>query len=175
MVDQFGRHIPDYPGQQPWQDPAYIRFANNQQAHMPQMPQVQQPAPQPVQQQQIQNGGFIGVRSEQEARNWPVAPGNSVTFKDETAPYCYIKTMSFNQFESPQFVKYRLVREDAQEPVEAPADAQPVPMPEYALKTDVEAMSAVIDEVKGEIAEFRGELYGLAGKKKGKKEDTADA
>lgn len=25
MVDQFGRWYPDFPGQQPWQDPAYIR------------------------------------------------------------------------------------------------------------------------------------------------------
>ena len=36
---------------------------------------------------QIQNNGFISVRSELEARNYPVAPGNSITFKDETAPY----------------------------------------------------------------------------------------
>ena len=33
--------------------------------------------------QQIQNGGFINVRSELEARNYPVAPGNSVTFKND--------------------------------------------------------------------------------------------
>lgn len=25
MVDQYGRWYPDYPGQQPWQDPAYMR------------------------------------------------------------------------------------------------------------------------------------------------------
>ena len=25
MIDQYGRWYPDYPGQQPWQDPAYMR------------------------------------------------------------------------------------------------------------------------------------------------------
>ena len=74
----------------------------------------QMPVQQQVQQQtpQIQNGGFISVRGEQEARNYPVAPGNSVTFKDETAPYVYTKTMGFSQLDTPTFDKYRLVKED---------------------------------------------------------------
>ena len=33
-----------------------------------------------------QQSPFITVRSEAEARNYPVAYGNSVTFKDETSP-----------------------------------------------------------------------------------------
>ena len=72
-----------------------------------QQQQVQQQTP------QIQNGGFISVRGEQEARNYPVAPGNSVTFKDETAPYVYTKTMGFSQLDTPTFDKYRLVKEEA--------------------------------------------------------------
>ena len=38
-------------------------------------------------QMQQQNNGFVSVRSEAEARAYPVAYGNSVTMKDETAPY----------------------------------------------------------------------------------------
>lgn len=69
--------------------------------------------------QQIQNGGFISVRSMEEALNYPVAPGNSVTFKDENAPYVYTKTKGFSQLDQPIFEKYRLVKEA--EPVpEAP-------------------------------------------------------
>ena len=61
----------------------------------PQMQQqIQPPAQQPT--PQIQNGGFVSVRSEIEARNYPVAPGNSVTFKDEYSPYVYTKTMGFS-------------------------------------------------------------------------------
>ena len=39
------------------------------------------------QSQQMQSNGLVSVRSIDEALRYPVAPGNSVTFKDETAPY----------------------------------------------------------------------------------------
>ena len=70
---------------------------------------------QQLQQQYGQNmptqSPFITVRSEAEARNYPVAYGNSVTFKDETSPYVYCKTV-FSQFDTPSFEKYRLVKEE---------------------------------------------------------------
>lgn len=69
----------------------------------------------PQQQIQVQNSGFVSVRNEQEARNYPVAPGNSVTFKDETAPYIYTKTMGFSQLDRPNFEKYKLLKEEVQE------------------------------------------------------------
>lgn len=80
---------------------------------------AQQMAPQ-QNQLQIQNGGFVPVPSEDVARNYPVAPGNSVTFKNENAPYVYTKTMGFSQLDRPIFEKYKLVREDDVPPVEAP-------------------------------------------------------
>ena len=75
--------------------------------------QVQQPM-------QIQNGGFVSIRSEMEARSYPVAYGTSVTFKDETGPYIYVKTMGFSQLESPRFEKYRLTKE---EPTNGPVNS----------------------------------------------------
>lgn len=72
-----------------------------------QMPQQIQP--------QIQNGGFVSVRSEEEARNYPVAQGTSVTFKNETAPYIYTKTTGFSQLDRPMFEKFKLVKEDTEE------------------------------------------------------------
>lgn len=50
MIDQYGRWYPDYPGQQPWQDPAYMRAvgqpAQGQHPNMQptQMPGANQPA-----------------------------------------------------------------------------------------------------------------------------------
>lgn len=67
--------------------------------------------------QQIQNGGFVSVRSEDEARNYPVAIGNSVTFHDETSAHVYTKTMGCSQFDRPIFKKYKLVEENSDEPV----------------------------------------------------------
>ena len=76
---------------------------------------MMQPAMTPLQTQnqfQIQNGGFISVPSEEDARKYPVAPGNSVTFKNENAPYVYTKTMGFSQLDRPLFEKFRLVKEE---------------------------------------------------------------
>lgn len=48
MVDQYGRWYPDYPGQQPWQDPAYMRAVG-------QPAQGQHPGMQPVTQMSSAN------------------------------------------------------------------------------------------------------------------------
>lgn len=62
-------------------------------------------------QNQIQNGGFIVARSEQEVINYPVALGNCVTFKIEGQPIVMEKSMGFSQLEAPHIEKYRLVKE----------------------------------------------------------------
>ena len=110
------------------------------------------------QQPQIQNGGFIQVHDENEARNYPIAPGNSVTFKDENAPYVYTKTMGFSQLDRPIFEKYRLVKEEdiqtaQNQPVNAP-NSQAANMIDYALKTDLTALQAEIDTLKQRIEEL---------------------
>lgn len=95
--------------------------------------------------QQIQNGGFVSVRSEDEAKNYPVAQGTSVTFKNETAPYIYTKTMGFSQLDRPMFEKYKLVKEDLVE--EKPRD------------------DSVVEKVKAEIAALWNEVNALKEKK----------
>ena len=63
--------------------------------------------------QQQPQTGFVTVRTEDDARNYPVAPGNSITFMSENAPFVYTKTMGFNQLDRPVFKKYRLVEENS--------------------------------------------------------------
>lgn len=165
-----------------------------QQMYYPQPVQMMQPMPQPqqVQATQIQNqvpqqpqypivqGGFVRVRNENEARMYPVAPGNSVTFIDEVQPFCYTKTVNMGQLDRPIFEKYRLVKEeDAPAPVEAankPVESPTMDLTRYALAADVAAFRDEIDALKADIESFRGDLYGLAGKKKTttKKEVTTD-
>ena len=154
MIDNYGRWFPDYPGQQMYNDPAYVRMMRQQQQPInPQQAQTQQ-----MQHPTIQQSGFVPVRSEQEARSYPVAPGNSITFKDENAPYCYVKTMGFNQLDQPTFERYRLVKEDS------PATAQNAPTTkesaegskhtDYALKSDLDAiwdeLNALRDKLKAQ-------------------------
>jgi hypothetical protein len=98
-----------------------------------------QQMPQQMVQPQIQNGGFVSVRSEEEARNYPVAQGTSVTFKNETAPYIYTKTTGFSQLDRPMFEKFKLVKEDTEE----------------ELKVDK------VDKVASEIEALWGEINAL--------------
>ena len=138
-----------YPYQQQFQ-PNYQQQAYPNAQNQQQQAQMQQP--------QIQNGGFIQVHDENEARNYPIAPGNSVTFKDENAPYVYTKTMGFSQLDRPIFEKYRLVKEEdiqaaQNQPVSA-ANSQQTNNIEYALKTDLAALQAEIDVLKQRIEEL---------------------
>lgn len=143
---------PNYYGQP---NPYYQQM--QQQAMMQQNQQMQnaQQQSQQMQQPTIQQSGFVLVPSEQEARNYPVAPGNSITFKDENAPYCYVKTMGFNQLDRPTFERYRLVKEDS------PVAAQSSPTMEdsaesskhtpYALKSDLDAIWGELDSLRGKL------------------------
>lgn len=81
------------------------------QQYQQQYQQMQQQMAQP----QMQNGGCVPVWAEQEARNYPVARGVSVTFRDETAPYIYIKSMGFGQQDRPIFEIYKKVDDDKEE------------------------------------------------------------
>ena len=145
-------------------------------------PYYQQPVMQPVQmipQQTAQSqyptmqSGFVRVRDENEARMYPVAPGQSVTFVNENSPYCYTKTVNMGQLDRPIFEKYRLVKEDeSSAPIEAPN--KPVDVP--AIDSSKFALAADLEAVRAEIEAIKGDLYGIAGKKKttSKKEVTAD-
>lgn len=99
-------------------------------------------------QMQAQNSGFISVRNEFEARNYPVAYGNSVTFKDENAPYVYTKTMGFSQLETPRFEKYKLVKEEPQEAQIDGSNIKPDNLPTYAEKSEIEAIWSEIEAIK---------------------------
>lgn len=95
-------------------------------------------------QNQIQNGGLVSVRNVVEARNYPVAPGNSVTFKDENAPYVYTKTMGFSQLDRPIFEVFRLVKEEMAPEIEAkPVD----------YRHEIDELRAEIEKLKKMIEE----------------------
>lgn len=108
---------------------------------------------------QIQNGGFVSVRSAQEAFNYPVALGNSVTFKDETAPYIYVKTRGFSQLEEPVFEQFQLVKVNtAQKASETPVqaiEAREGNDTGYALKSDTAALWDEIEVLKKRLSELK--------------------
>lgn len=136
--------------------------------------QQMQPQNQIHQQQAIQQGGFIRVQSEADARAYPVAPGTSVTFIDDAAPYCYVKTMDFSQFGKPKFEKYKLVKEDdtptAPQSAQDDASGAGGQRVEYALKSDLEALQGELDALK-EKMESQGVKKTVTRIKKGDDDD----
>ena len=109
------------------------------------------------QQQQIQNGGFVVVRSEEEARSYPVAPGHSVTFKNENEQYMYTKTMGFSQLDQPIFEKYRLIKEESQQDAvtaskiaENGLQTQEAILSQYVKKGELEQIFARLEALEAE-------------------------
>lgn len=94
----------------------------------PYQPNIQQPIQQPIQQQP--QSGFVSVHSEDEALRYPIAPGNSITFKIEGQPILIEKTMGFSQLDSPRVERFKIVRDGA--PEES--------APKYAKTEDIEKM-----------------------------------
>lgn len=115
-----------------------------------QFPYYYQNQQQQQQAQQIQNGGFLTVPNEAYARNYPVAPGNSVTFKDESVPYIYTKTMGFSQLDSPVFEKYRLVKEEATVPISAEPTRIDYQKEIDDIKSEIERLKKMIEDKEEE-------------------------
>ena len=105
-----------------------------------------------------QNSAFVSVRSIEEAINYPVAPGNSITFKVENTPYVCTKTKGFSPLDQPVFEKYRLVKEE--EPV-----AKPPETPVQASETQQQ-----IEQIWDEINALK--LLVKGGKQNDKSSDT---
>ena len=148
----------------------YPNYAQQMQMQQIQQMQQMQPQMQAQTQPQIQNGGFISVRSEEEARNYPVAPGTSVTFIDENCQRVYAKTMGFSQLDRPTFYKYRLVKEDTPDTQNKPTSVTDDKVIEYALKSDLNALQTQLQGLVAEMEEFKKKQPMNNAKKKGDSE-----
>ena len=87
MINQFGQFIPDYPGQQYYQDPVYMRYmAQQHQAQGTQMSQANQ-----------QNSRMVEVvpaASEKAAEEFPVAAGATQMIIGSDDSFIAVKAVS---------------------------------------------------------------------------------
>ena len=91
---------------------------------------------------------FVMVRSEAEARNYPVGFGNVVSFKDENSPYIYTKTMGFSQSDKPVFDKYRKEEVKAVEEPKKECHCDGFKEEISDLKSQIESMRKELDSLK---------------------------
>lgn len=130
----------------------YPQYGYPSPSYYPQMQNMYGTQQQPVQQtlqQQIRSGGIVSVAGEDEARRYPVAPGYTVTMRDENGPYLYEKTMGYSQLDQPIFRKARIVFEDDAPPQEEKKEEPAEPPKVYAELKQLEALrDAVAIEFK---------------------------
>lgn len=90
MIDQFGRWYPDYPGQQTWQDPAYMRaYGQNQPAQQAQ--QSQQSLTPPTIRAEI-----VQVDTLDAIDRFPMAAGTSQMFMTKDEQNIVVRSMYAN-------------------------------------------------------------------------------
>ena len=124
-------------------------YYNNYQQYGQQMQQPQQNQ----QSQQIQQNGFVSVRSEEEARNYPIALGTSVTFMDENKPFVYAKTMGFSQLDRPTFKVFKLVEQNQAQEASYNNDMDKSKGEEE--KALYETLNSDIDHLKKEVKDIK--------------------
>lgn len=129
--------------------PAQAQQATQNQQAMQQSAQQIQPV------QRAQNGFLVYVNSEDEARRYPVAPGNTVTFKDEVAGCLYEKTMGTSQLDQPLFVIWDLTKRTP-EPVQGE-----VVVEQYAMQDDLNALSKGMEDLRMNMSNLEAQLAGM--------------
>ena len=123
---------------------------------MPYMQNYQQPMQQPIQQSaQIQDGGVVCVKDETAARNYPIAPGVSMTLIDEPRQHLFIKTMGFNQLEKPVFKKFQLIPENENNGDLSGGMPEAVKDTNEELKPQIELLQSEIEGIKAEIEKLK--------------------
>lgn len=125
-----------------------------QQAPQP-APQPQQPAPQQPQ------GGFIWVQGEAGMKAYLVAPNTTVQLWDSEKQTIYIKSADASGMPSVKVLDYTI--RDQTAPA-APVAAAQAPAPDYATKTDLEALS-------GKLSRLRADLDELSARREKKRRD----
>lgn len=165
----------------------YVSYQNPYQQSFYQ-PYQQQPImqPQPVQQQMSQQpqnyspfvnqSGIIWISGPQEAQMYPIAPNNAVALWEKSGKSIYLKQADATG--KPTITVYDLVeRKDVNSFSDAPAENTT-----YATKDDLAAVVGVVkgfDDIIGtlktDIDTMKGDMYGIAGKKKpAKKAEVED-
>ncbi len=124
-------------GQYPYNNYGYPMQQQYQQ--MPNIPQTQAPA--------TQQTPIVWVRSEDVVYNYPVSPGGSVLFMNETEPYMYMK--SADQLGKSSVIKKRLV--DETETKENKIDLK-----DYIKREEV--VNIIQDAVRNEVEKRMSEI-----------------
>lgn len=87
---------------------------------------------------------FMSIRGRDIAVNYPIAPNNTIIFKDEMSPYIYVKSMGFSPLEKPMMEIYK--KEEPIQTQEGTPETKEDNSTIQKLQTDIEG---ILDDIEG--------------------------
>ena len=99
--------------------------------------------------------GILWVGSEQEAQSYPVAPNNAVALWDSTRPTVYLKQADASGKPSIKIYDLAERTESARVAISSPQNDKDTP---YAKKSDVQALSDTVEDLRADLESFRKEI-----------------
>lgn len=131
-------------------------------------PQNYTPTTNPV----MGQSGIIWISGLQEAQMYPIAPNNAVALWEKTGKTIYLK--SADATGKPALRVYDLV-ERTDVPTEKTEGDEYVKKSDFAAVVGaVKSFDDVIGALRSDIETIKGDMYGIAGKKKTKKVEAED-
>ena len=151
--------------------PTYQPYASYLPPQMQMQQQPQQAITYPQNQAQPQvKVSDVWISCAEEADVFPVAPNNAVRLWSTKEPVFYLKQADATG--RPTMRIYDLV--ERSEIASTASEAQERKVADFATKEELGAVSAAMKSLLSDIEQIKGDLYGMAGRKKVKKEADSD-
>lgn len=118
----------------------------------------QMQSPQMQQQQQNQDGSFMVMRvaTVKDAKEYPIAPGNGLTFFVEKEPYLCCKTLGNTGLEQPRFRKWKLIEETEDGLEVSPEKSAPVAyVDREEHEKEIGSLKEQIDKLTKSVSEIQ--------------------
>lgn len=87
---------------------------------------------------------FMSIRGKEIAVNYPIAPNNTIIFRDELEPYIYVKSMGYSPLDKPVMDIYR-----REEPNLAQESTPKVKEENSIIEKIQDDIKAIFDDIEG--------------------------
>lgn len=87
---------------------------------------------------------FMSIRGKEIAVNYPIAPNNTIIFRDELEPYIYVKSMGYSPLDKPVIDIYR-----REEPNLAQESTPKVKEDNSTIEKMQDDIKAIFDDIEG--------------------------
>ena len=87
---------------------------------------------------------FMSIRGKEIAVNYPIAPNNTIIFRDELEPYIYVKSMGYSPLDKPVMDIYK-----REEPISTQETASNAKEDNSTIEKMQDDIKAILDDIDG--------------------------